>query len=731
MTLLEKVAPVRRTTPVGWKLLMALVSVMVVSIAALAIWAELRHMREQARARVEAIAELRAGQVETWLERQMMLAAYVADGQRLGNLWRAWQLEGDAAAGATLLQRAIALRRANRAHSALLVDGDGNVLADEHPASGAAGDELKAAVRGALATGRAVRTELYRQEGADIPLRLDVVIPLLHSGSPPIGAMVMRMDPRGALFPLLGAWPVPTDSGESMLWRRVDDRIVNLNDGRGRPDSAGRFAQPLSTSPLLLARMLRGEVGAGQVVEAIDYRGVAVMTTGRPVPGSDWWLTAKIDLAEVDAPARSAAAWILAEAALVLAAAGLASQAWLQRRRLDTALDERDAQAARVRALNLLDAIATSSNDTIFAKDLDGRYVFYNDAARVMLGRDPAEVLGRTDHELFPPDVADQLVANDRAGMASASPRIFEEVIPRPDGDRIGMCAKGSLFDATGRRIGVFGVSRDVTDERHAQREKQDRDAHLHAVFAVLGEGILVCAPDGSVLTCNPAAERFIGPTSVASDGRTVVAPGWSPRRPDGTPMPADELPAARVLAGHPGQDAVLLRTEDAAGAALWFEVRAMPVIRPDTGELIAVVSSFADMTLRKQQDEELQRHRDQLESLVAERTRQLEAVNASLVDQQKLARAVADAMPGMIAYWDADLRCRFASQAHVQWYGKAPRGDARHTTAGPPERRALRPERAQHRGGPAWGTAGVRAYADADGWHRPIHARELSPRRG
>ena len=73
---------------------------------------------------------------------------------------------------------------------------------------------------------------IYRAEGAALPLRLDIVAPLVQTGRPARGALVLRTDPQRLLFPMLASWPVPSDSGETLLWRRDGDGAVLLSGSR-------------------------------------------------------------------------------------------------------------------------------------------------------------------------------------------------------------------------------------------------------------------------------------------------------------------------------------------------------------------------------------------------------------------------------------------------------------------------------------------------------------------
>lgn len=41
--------------------------------------------------------------------------------------------------------------------------------------------------------------------------------------------------------------------------------------------------------------------------------------------------------------------------------------------------------------------------------------------------------------------------------------------------------------------------------------------------------------------------------------------------------------------------------------------------------------------------------------------------------ERERFIKSIADAIPGMVAYWDAGLRCRFANRRYLEWFGRIP----------------------------------------------------------
>jgi len=120
----------------------------------------------------------------------------------------------------------------------------------------------------------------------------------------------------------------------------------------------------------------------------------------------------------------------------------------------------------------LLNAVIEGTSDAVYAKDTEGRYVLFNRAAECLTGKSVAEALGNDDTVLFSRDDARSIMEKDREILSSGELQSVEHALTRATGQKIVVQAtKGPLRDDRGSIVGVFGVSRDVTENRRAENE--------------------------------------------------------------------------------------------------------------------------------------------------------------------------------------------------------------------------------------------------------------------
>jgi len=178
-------------------------------------------------------------------------------------------------------------------------------------------------------------------------------------------------------------------------------------------------------------------------------------------------------------------------------------------------------QAERLRALNLLAAVADSSDDAIFAKDRDGRYLLFNRAASKFVGVPAEDVLGRDDRAIFPAEQAESLMAIDRRVMAAGRVETNEEVLDTVEGRRTFLGTKGPLRDAHGAVLGIFGISRDITGRKQAEEALRGREETLSAIISYSPSALSLKRPDGHYALANPNLQRSHHLTEAEIIGKT------------------------------------------------------------------------------------------------------------------------------------------------------------------------------------------------------------------
>lgn len=137
---------------------------------------------------------------------------------------------------------------------------------------------------------------------------------------------------------------------------------------------------------------------------------------------------------------------------------------------------QKKAEAVSRRQQAQLQAIIDNSPVLISMKDPHGNVILANRALLDMVGAEkPEQFVGRSVFDLFPPEVAQQLWANDLAALEGNAPQRAEEMVQDKDGRwRTYLTMKFPVRDSfTGESYGVCAISTDITDQKRAEGEPQ------------------------------------------------------------------------------------------------------------------------------------------------------------------------------------------------------------------------------------------------------------------
>jgi len=311
----------------GWFLLLA-------ALILGAGWYYLRQMQAQARAaahrELEAIADLKAQQIENWRRERLSDGSFFSEAGFAARDVAAFLAEPENPVHRAELLHWLGLLQGGRRYvQVALFDAQlqERLATDSWPQP--PDETLRRQIEAALRAPGVRMTEL-RLHGDSGQVFAEILFPINPPGTPrgqrettaAIGVVVMRLDPTLFLYPLLQSWPTPSPTAETMLLRRDGDEVVYLNEARHQPGSAMRLRLPVSRDDLPAARGARGESGT---MEGRDYRGVPVVANVRSIEESPWFMVAKVDSAEIYAPLHriTLAVGSVAGALLLAAALGM------------------------------------------------------------------------------------------------------------------------------------------------------------------------------------------------------------------------------------------------------------------------------------------------------------------------------------------------------------------------------------------------------------------------
>jgi two-component system cell cycle sensor histidine kinase/response regulator CckA len=261
----------------------------------------------------------------------------------------------------------------------------------------------------------------------------------------------------------------------------------------------------------------------------------------------------------------------------------------------------------------LLDAFS----EMVFIVDNSEKFVFVNMAAAEILGKSPADLLGKTFYDCFPPDVAHHHSTRIRQVFQTA--RIISDdppfLLPPKN-----LWMEGRLIpmmDRDGTVASVVGIIRDVTERKLVENALKESEALFRQIVQQMPYPVLICSPEGIVTIVNSA---FLDMFKIPTENEIVGKMDLLKTPFTSEPGTIDEIKKAFSGATVIIPD-VMIFPDHAKGAfrgaensGLSVEITVFPVyLLP--GDIFQVVAIILDLTEKKRMEEEM-RKSEHLESL-------------------------------------------------------------------------------------------------------------------
>ncbi|GAB1544485.1 hypothetical protein NUACC21_71610 [Scytonema sp. NUACC21] len=168
------------------------------------------------------------------------------------------------------------------------------------------------------------------------------------------------------------------------------------------------------------------------------------------------------------------------------------------RKRAEAALQESEGRLA---------AILENAPAIIYLKDIEGCHLLVNRHFENILHIPRAEILGKTDYDIFPKEIAERFRANDQTVIEAGTCLELEEIAPHDEGIHTYNSIKFPLKDDKGVVYGVCGISTDISDRKKAEEERAKLIDILEATSDIIG----TVALNGQVTYLNSSARKILG----------------------------------------------------------------------------------------------------------------------------------------------------------------------------------------------------------------------------
>jgi two-component system, NtrC family, sensor kinase len=162
----------------------------------------------------------------------------------------------------------------------------------------------------------------------------------------------------------------------------------------------------------------------------------------------------------------------------------------------------------------MLRALIDNIPDFMYVKDTEGRFIIANPYTASAAGvKTPDEMIGKTDFDFFPRELANTFYQDDQRAIRSGQPLVdCEESGVDIAGHRIHiLTTKVPLRDSKGQVTGLAGAGRDISERKAMEDALREAERKYRGIFDEAIVGIFQSTPSGRFLSVNPAMARTFG----------------------------------------------------------------------------------------------------------------------------------------------------------------------------------------------------------------------------
>lgn len=455
---------------------------------------------------VEAVAKLKAEQIENWLSERQGDSAVLMSSETLINHIQQFTQKQSASSRLAIEKKFETIRSSYEYDTVLLVNPSGQALLSVGENTEIPFD-FQRLLNQSIVSKQSQRGEFYRDEQGNI--HLDWIMPFYNTnaqGEQVIAAVVLRATGQRFLFPLIQTWPINSASAETLLLKQDGKSVIYLNSLRHRNNTEMLLRLPVN-------QVVFSETPG--VITGFDYRNVKVLAAYRPIRNTDCHIITKIDSDEILAP--------LNELVLVISAVGfiviivISIMLYLLWRRqqaqflllLDHQVKLGFAKSSLQQSVESTQILMNGAMDAIVCFDQQGKVTEWNPRAEIIFGYSQQQAVGQNIVKLIMPPFRqpNTLLFFEKIIQTILGKHIEIQAI-RADGCKFPI--ELTVLELAGNRERLFtAYIRDISRRKRMEKKLRDSNALNFSILNSLRKHIAVLNEKGIILAVNKSWQEF------------------------------------------------------------------------------------------------------------------------------------------------------------------------------------------------------------------------------
>jgi len=503
------------------------------------------------------------------------------------------------------------------------------------------GDHMKALLPDIHKHHNIVLTDLHKTNVVSF-VHLDLIIPMIDrdlNDTTLFGFLALRIDPQKILYPLLKSWPAISNSAETFLCRKEGNEIVYLNELR-YPKEKESLRKTSSSTKLPVEMAFEGITGT---TDGIDYRNIPVVAAMNKIPGTEWYIVAKMDREEILSELNGQIKMIIIILLLVIVTSGSFLGLLIRNQRVAYYRDKYYDELRHLALVKHFDYILKFANDIIILIDSELFIVEANDKALEYYQYTREEFIGMKVDKIRAPELLTQLQEKldfiDENESAT-----YETVHRRKDDTTFPIEISARVVTIEGLKY-YQSIGRDITERKAVENTLRESEERFRKIFEESPFSIIMTGKDFGILKANLSFCKLIGYSEDELKSftfRNFTHPDY---------IHDDEISLLKLTAG----EIPLYQTEKRYvchnGSVVWASTT-VSTIRNNKNELQFFLVIIEDISLRKKAaielDNSLSLLRATLEStedgiLVVDSNSKISQFNQKFIDMWRIPAEIAD----------------------------------------------------------------------------------------